>query len=99
MLAYGYGMNSHHIHKDGDSVGMIWDRCTREPKRQNAVKLAHIARSFSDVCTLADIRSLILMEYCNVDRGFIEELKVSYKELFDDIKLAIEEFNEVEYNS
>ena len=97
-LAYNYGMSSHLVHKDGDGVGMVWERCTRDIERQNSVKLGHIARSISDICTFADMRSLFLMETCNQDKSFIEDLKESYAELFDSIERSVEYFNKTEYS-
>jgi len=98
-LAYNYGMNSHLVHKDGDGIGMVWERHTKDLEHQNAVKLAHIARSISDLCTFADIRSLFLMECCDGDKLFIATLKESYSDLFDGIKKAGRDFNEVEYGT
>src|SRR5687767_9794352 len=40
-LAYGYAMSSHHVHKDGDSTGLIWDRESREEPRKSTLILAH----------------------------------------------------------
>ncbi|MBW3777060.1 hypothetical protein GL272_08895 [Aeromonas veronii] len=96
-LSYNFGMSSHLIHKDADGVGMIWERDTREPDRRKVVKLAHIARAISDICVLSDIRTIFLMKHCGGDMAFINDMKSSYHELFEEIELAGNNFYEVEY--
>ena len=98
-LAYNYGMNSHLIHKDADGIGMIWERDVRDPERRVAVKLGHTARAISDLCVFSEIRSFILMECCNAEKAFIEDLRCSYRDLFDDIEKASEYFNKIEYDT
>jgi len=98
-LAYNYGMSSHLIHKDGDGVGMVWDRCMREPKRQMAVKLGHSSRIISDICVLSRLRSMYLMKACSEDYKVLSELETKYKHLFSELAMAIENFNKVEYGT
>lgn len=96
-LAHNYGMSSHLIHKDGDGVAMVWERFTREKNRQDIVKLAHVARAISDICTFAEVRSICLFRKCDKDFDFIVKLRESYSILFAEIKSAYEEFNKTEY--
>ncbi|MDI3325395.1 DUF5677 domain-containing protein [Pontibacterium granulatum] len=98
-LAHDYGMSSHLIHKDGDGVGMIWERSQREAERLNAVKIAHIAKSISDLCTFSEIRSIYLHKSCNLDYSFVRALKDSYHALFLELQQATESFVEKEYGT
>lgn len=98
-LAYNFGMSSHLIHKDGDGVAMIWERCTRASAHQNAVKLSHIARAISDLCTFAEARSIILHQCCGEKYDFTENLRESYSSLFSELKSAFEDFNKIEYET
>ena len=98
-LAYNFGMSSHLIHKDGDGVSMIWERCTRDIERQEAVKLAHIARAISDLCSFAEARTVILHQHCNTEYDFIDKLRDSYSPLFSELKVLLKEFNKVEYET
>lgn len=98
-LAYNFGMSSHLIHKDGDGVAMIWERCTRDSKRQEVVKLAHIARTISDLCTLTEVRTWILHKKCNKKHDFTKSIRESYSPLFSELKLAFDDFNKVEYKT
>jgi hypothetical protein len=98
-LAYNFGMSSHLIHKDGDGVGMVWERCTREKERQEVVKLAHVARTISDLCSFAEIRTTILHKRCNEPDDFSKKIKESYSLLFSELKVAYDKFNQVEYET
>lgn len=98
-LAYNFGMSSHLIHKDGDGVSMIWERCTRDIERQESVKLAHIARAISDLCSFAEARTVILHQHCNTEYDFIDKLRDSYSPLFSELKDLLKEFNKVEYET
>jgi len=98
-LAYNFGMSSHLIHKDGDGVAMVWERCTRDSVRQNAVKLSHLARAISDLCTFAEVRSMILHKCCGEKYDFTDNLRESYSSLFSELKIAFEDFNKVEYET
>jgi len=98
-LAYNFGMSSHLIHKDGDGVAMIWERCTRETNRQKAVKLGHMARTISDLCSFAEMRTVFLFKSCNEKLDFTGKLKESYSVLFYELKEAGENFNKVEYEN
>ena len=92
-------MSSHLIHKDGDGVGMVWERCVRNTEEQAWVKSAHIARSISDLCTFAEMRSLFLFQFCGEKPAFSETLRQNYEPLFAGLKGALQEFNSKEYKT
>lgn len=98
-LAHNYGMSSHLIHKDGDGIAMIWDRCTRPEERMYAAKLSHSARVISDVCSFAELRTIFLMKACNQELDVIHVLKENYKSLFDELNDAYKSFLDVEYET
>lgn len=98
-LSYNYGMSSHLIHKDGDGVAMVWERCVRNTEAQAVIKAAHIARSISDLCTFAEMRSLSLFQFCGENPGFSTTLRKKYKPLFTSLKGALQEFNSAEYET
>ena len=96
-LAHGYGMSSHLIHKDGDGVGMVWERYGRSEEEQVAVHLAHCARIASDICTFSKLRLHQLLLFCKKETAVITELDKSYESFFGDLKKAGENFTNVEY--
>lgn len=96
-LAHGYGMSSHLIHKDGDGVGMVWERYGRSEEKQIAVKLGHSARIVSDICAFSKLRLYYLLKYCGQDSTMIREIEENYQILFRDLKKADRHFTEVEY--
>ncbi|XLP07076.1 DUF5677 domain-containing protein [Alteromonas marina] len=97
-LAHGYGMSSHLIHKDGDGVGMIWERCSRPEERQSAVKLGHCARTVSDVCSFAKLRTIFLLKACNEDPiPICRSIGEHYSVFFNDLEEAYKSFESVEY--
>ncbi len=96
-LAHGYGMSSHLLHKDADGVGMVWERYTRDPDRQNAVKLGHSSRIVSDVCAFAKLRLFSLLRAYHQPTKVIEEIDHGYVQLFEQLKNAYEHFNKTEY--
>lgn len=98
-LAHNYGMSSHLIHKDGDGIAMIWDRCTRSENRLYAAKLSHLARIVSDICSFAELRTIFLMKACKQDLDVIKTLKENYEHLFSEIKDAYQLFLDVEYET
>lgn len=98
-LAHGYSMSSHLIHKDADSIGMIWDRSTRDEKRRAAVTLGHSARVVSDACTFAKLRLLSLLRACGEPKGVVSEIDSKYRNLTEELGSANRHFNEVEYIS
>lgn len=98
-LVYGYSVASHHVHKDGDSTGIIWDRERREEPRKRALILAHTARLFSDTATFARIRTFMVLRLNNVNRKQISILEAKYQPLFDDFTRAIEEWQIIEYGN
>ncbi|RJQ42874.1 MAG: hypothetical protein C4534_09330 [Gaiellales bacterium] len=95
--AYGYGSSSHLIHKDGDGVGMVWERCTRDAERQMAVKLGHSARIVSDVCVFAKIRLLYLLKACQEETAYITHIDERYRWLNEELNKAASRFNQIEY--
>jgi hypothetical protein len=97
-LAHGYGMSSHLLHKDGDGVGMVWERYGRDPERQSAVKLGHSARIVSDVCAFAQLRLFSLFQACQQPTLVVREIEERYgASLFDELTKAIKQFTQVEY--
>lgn len=96
-LAHGYGMSSHLIHKDGDGVGMVWERYGRNEREQSAVKLGHCARIVSDICSFSQLRLLQLLRFCGQKTGVIQEIEKRYDILFDELNEASKNFTEVEY--
>lgn len=97
-LANGYGMSSHLIHKDGDGVGMVWERYQREPRRQAAVKSGHLSRLVSDVCAFAKFRTARLLKACKLDVASMQEIDSRYQPLEKSLKAAASHFSETEYN-
>jgi hypothetical protein len=98
-LSYNYGMSSHLIHKDGDGVGMVWERCIRTAEEQAWVKAAHIARSISDICTFVEMRTLFLFQFCGEKPEFPTKLRQNYEPLFTSLKGALQEFNSSKYET
>ncbi|NOV28606.1 DUF5677 domain-containing protein [Methylomonas sp. ZR1] len=96
-LAHGYGMSSHLIHKDGDGVGMVWERYGRNQDEQFAVKLAHCARIVSDLCTFSKLRLFWLLKFCNQKTDVIHNIEERYQILFDELRKAGQNFTKVEY--
>lgn len=96
-MAHGYGMSSHLMHKDGDGVGMVWERSRREPNRKVAVTLGHAARIVSDICVFAKLRLLYLLKFHNVDIAVVKKLETSYSLLFDELNKANLQFCQIEY--
>jgi len=96
-LAHGYGMSSHLIHKDGDGVGMVWERYRRDPKRHAAVKSGHLSRLVSDVCAIAKFRTARLFHACKLDVAPIRVLESRYRSLDESLKEADSHFSQTEY--
>jgi hypothetical protein len=96
-LVHGYGMSSHLLHKDGDGIGMVWERYRRDPERQSAVKLGHSGRVVSDICTFAKLRLMILLRFCGKPTGFIKEMEEKYTGLSSELAKSGERFAEIEY--
>lgn len=97
MLSHGYGNSSHLIHKDGDGVGMVWDRCRRDSHRQTAVTLAHAARLVSDICAFGQLRVHTLLRACRSSTNAVAEIAEKYDCLRDQLREANEWFTSVEY--
>lgn len=96
-LAHGYAMSSHLIHKDADSIGMIWERSTRDTIRQAAVTLGHSARVVSDACTFAKLRLLSLLRACGEQKSVVSVIDAKYAKLTAELTSANERFIDVEY--
>lgn len=99
LMAHGYGMNSHLVHKDGDGVGMVWDRSQRDDQRKEAVTIAHCARIISDLCNFAFLRSTFLYKACGFNKFPTENFEKKYSELFRDLEKAQSYFMEIEYGN
>lgn len=99
LLAHGYANSSHLIHKDGDGVGMVWERCRREPARKIAVSLAHAARLVSDICTFAQVRLIFLLRACSVSCADVHQIAERYQALFAALTSARQQFDEVEFGA
>lgn len=97
VLMHGYGMSSHLLHKDGDGVGIVWDRFGRSPERYRAAKLSHAARVIRDICAMAEVRALTLAKVCNVKMREVTELRETFSTLFRELDQAHRSFNEIEY--
>jgi hypothetical protein len=99
-LAHGYGMSSYLLHKDGDGVGMVWERYRRNPEQQAAVKLGHSARVVSDVCSFAQLRLFSLLRACGQPAHEIGKIVERYEELlFAELAKASRHFTSVEYGA
>lgn len=96
-LAHGYGMSSHLIHKDGDGVGMVWERYRRSEEEQVTVKFAHCARIVSDICSFSMLRLYQLLTFYGQDTGIIKEVEQRYQHLFSELKKAGSKFTKIEY--
>jgi len=59
VLGFQYGMQSHHVHKDSNATGMIYEREERDPVRRNAAVLAHGARIVADLAGMAGVRATL----------------------------------------
>ncbi len=98
-LAHGYSMSSHLIHKDADSIGMIWERATRAEARRTAASLGHSARVVSDACTFAKLRLLSLLRACDEPEKVVNDIDAKYAHLTEALTSANRHFNDVEYCS
>ena len=96
-LAHGYGMSSHLIHKDGDGVGMVWERYGRSEEQQFAVKLGHSSRIVSDICAFSKLRLYNLLKFCGQDPNIIQDIEDNYQILFNELEKAGKHFTKVEY--
>lgn len=96
-LAHGYGMSSHLIHKDGDGVGMVWERHQRDPEQHEAVKVGHAARVVSDVCAFAKLRLFRLCFACGAESKWIHDIEERYQELEASLGEANAKFSAVAY--
>ncbi len=98
-LMYSYGISSHLIHQDGDSIGLRWDRQQRDPVRKAAVELAHGARELGDLLTMALLRVNAAYRSADIDPSPIFEYQNTFSLLLDEINQAHQIWHEVEYHS
>jgi hypothetical protein len=99
-LAHNYGMSSHLLHKDGDGIGMAWDRRGREPQRQDAAKLGHNARLVSDICVFSQLRLFSLLRACGQPTEGVHSVRERYSDqLFSELEKAGSKFVSVEYQT
>ncbi|MEE9314610.1 MAG: DUF5677 domain-containing protein [Rhizobiaceae bacterium] len=85
-LSYQYGMASHLTHKDGDAMGLVWERSQRSAEERKAVNTSQTARIISDLCQLSKWRLHFLFKSQSHSLEPIEKLNDKYKALFDDLK-------------
>lgn len=97
-LALGYGLSSHLIHKDATGIGMEWERSQRDNVNKNATTQAHIARLVSSAVSWPWINTMFLLKITNEDLSRLHRLKEKYEDLFNDLKQANKEFENVEYS-
>ncbi|WP_233864659.1 hypothetical protein [Paraburkholderia adhaesiva] len=98
-LAHGYSMSSHLIHKDADSIGMIWERSRRDEARRTAVSLGHSARVVSDTCAYAKLRLFSLLRACSAPTKVLSDIDTRYEGLTEALASANKHFHDVEYPS
>jgi hypothetical protein len=98
-LAHGYGMSSHLIHKDGDGIGMVWERNARPVERRQAVKIGHSARVAYDSTAFAKLRLHLLLRHCGRDTRLIKSIEDRYEKLFLKLDTAHEHSTSVEYGA
>jgi hypothetical protein len=96
-LAFNFGTGSHHVHKDADAVGMIWDREQREPERREALVLAHGQRILSDLSAMAMLRTLMVFKIYQADVKPLRQLDSSYEYLHDEAKNVYKMWHNIEY--
>lgn len=97
-LLHGYGLSSHLIHKDGDGVGMVWERRQRSPQRQEAIATSHACRILSDVCSYAQLRTEQLLIFKGKNTSPIWELREKYSDLFSLLAKGNDQFVSTEYS-
>lgn len=96
-LAHGYGMSSHLMHKDGDGVGMVWERSIRSPERRDAARFGHSSRIVSDICSFTALRASFLLRHCGRDPSVLSGLQEKYDALFSELRVAADKFTATEY--
>jgi hypothetical protein len=99
ILAHGYGMSSHLLHKDGVGVSIVRDRMGRELEHEEAIKLAHAARIVSDICFFSELRLRYLLKIHGENTNFLNELRGKYSLLFEQTRNALKSFNKSEYET
>ena len=97
ILGYDYGMKSHLIHQDGDGVGIIWDRFSRNEERQKSIEIAHAGRIISDICIFGLFRAGELLIACEQDSSVTLDIYNRYISLFENISQARKDWHGIEY--
>ncbi len=95
-LYFGYGMGSHLIHQDAEAVGLIWERSQSEPRRREALELAHGARGIRDLLTLAMVRALMIFKINQADPQPVIDLFQSQQRLRNELEKTQEEWWQIE---
>ena len=97
-LSHSYGLSSHLLHKDGDGIGVIWERSTRCPERREAAAAAHISRIVSDTCVFTQLRTHLLFRALDESTDSIKAIETRYREsLFQNLNEAQKSFLRIEY--
>ena len=98
LLGFGYiyGMNSHFIHKDGDSINLYLDRFFRNEERQLSIELAHSVREFSDLISMAALRTKVLLSLYNHNSDSIKLIFEKYKDFFGETNIIQKEWRNIE---
>ncbi len=97
MLAYGYGMQSHLVHQDGDVIGMVRDRMQRNTERRTSIDLAHGGRIVSDVCVYAITRANMWLASNGISPDAISRVADKYDPFFDELASAEDHWRSIEY--
>lgn len=96
-LSFGYGMSSHLIHKDGDGIGMEWERRQRSDPEREAVTYAHAARLISNVKNFSWLNSMYLHKICGADLASLYQVLEKYSSLSEELDEANKHFEHIEY--
>lgn len=84
-LSYGYGLSSHFVHVDFESIGLVWDRASRDENERKLLHDAHISRIFSDMVTMALARAWILNKNGNGNTNEYEKIVILFNGLIKKI--------------
>jgi hypothetical protein len=96
-LTYQYGMASHLIHKDGDGIGMVWERSQRSKEEKQAIQVSQSARILGDLCQFAGLRLSFLLNYHQEDSDALKALDEKYADLFEEIS-EYNKFNSADFS-
>jgi hypothetical protein len=96
---HDYGIGSHLVHMDGDSVGIMWERNTREKERGVALELAHGVRMISAIILYAAMRAETYYKLYKLDVTPIHSLKKKTFAFTQEIEKHYNEWIDIEYKS